>query len=226
MFILGLTGAKGAGKTTVAEYLEREHGFYIVSFADPLKKMMVTANPIIGLAEGSVGAEPVRLKAALEDLGELEVKKQYPEYRRLLEVWGTNNLRHTHEDFWVDLLFKRVVELWGQGYHRFVIPDVRFPNEAQIVRYMAQSSLGYSNSVALVDDGTRRDRLTTESEMYAGHLGETDTLFNDKNKVSKQQLFDQVEELLASYKITGNSGRFPSEPNSGYRDQYQGKRED
>jgi hypothetical protein len=38
MRIIGLTGRKHSGKTTVAEHLEAEHGFVRLAFADPLKR--------------------------------------------------------------------------------------------------------------------------------------------------------------------------------------------
>lgn len=38
--IIGLAGHKGAGKSTVAEYLQIQYGFGCVAFASPLKAML------------------------------------------------------------------------------------------------------------------------------------------------------------------------------------------
>ena len=53
--IIGLTGFDGAGKTTVANYLEREHGFTVVSFADELKRLLMILDPIVGVDEDEDG---------------------------------------------------------------------------------------------------------------------------------------------------------------------------
>ena len=36
---IGFTGLAGAGKTTAAKWFEKEHGFQLISIADPLKEI-------------------------------------------------------------------------------------------------------------------------------------------------------------------------------------------
>lgn len=48
--IIGLTGKKGSGKTTVAKYLEFKYEFQEYAFADPLKKIAM----IFGFSEQEV----------------------------------------------------------------------------------------------------------------------------------------------------------------------------
>ena len=151
-YIIGLTGFDGAGKTTVANYLEREHGFTVVSFADELKRLLMVLDPIVGVDEdedsrGVTIAYPVRLSDFVDDSGEFheyDLKTQYPEYRRLLQVFGTDVVRNgMGEDTWADILYQRLLDMADKAITkgepmRVVVPDVRFHNEADAVRNWQQ----------------------------------------------------------------------------------------
>lgn len=185
--IIGLTGFDGAGKTTVANYLEREHGFTVVSFADELKRLLMILDPIVGVDEdedsrGATIAYPVRLSDFVDDSGEFhehDLKTQYPEYRRLLQVFGTDVVRNgMGEDTWADILYQRLLGMADEAMFkgepmRVVVPDVRFHNEADAVRNLAAVA-GAACSVAFIKSATAEEPSSEvhESNLYAGNLGE------------------------------------------------------
>lgn len=130
--ILGLSGYAGAGKNTVANVLTHEYGFWQVAFADKLKAMALATDPIVHTHAGNV----IQLREAVDLYGWDEAKRRFPEVRRYLQRLGTEGGRGTFgEDFWVDQLHAQIVSLADSGAKDFVITDMRFPNEAQYVRW-------------------------------------------------------------------------------------------
>ena len=147
--LVGLIGKKRVGKDTFAAVLVEEFGFARVAFADPLKEMALTIDPII--ANGLRGSVPVhmRLSTAVALDGWESVKDTYPEVRRFLQRLG-DGVRQFDEDFWVGAGMKAAAgkriqrpdfhnELGrGEGHwlpgQPVVITDVRYPNEADAIR--------------------------------------------------------------------------------------------
>jgi len=128
--IIGLTGRAGAGKSTVAEYLNREYGFERCSFAAPLYE---SAAALLGctVAELQKWKNDSRVR--------LEVNAYYPStmqpplqmtIRQFLQRYGTEAHRDIFgEDFWSE----RPWINWTLD-SRWVFDDVRFDNEAKAVR--------------------------------------------------------------------------------------------
>lgn len=120
--IIGLTGFAGSGKDTVADILVAEHGYVKMAFADPLREMLLILNPHVGT--------PKTLAQLVEAHGWRWVKNRFPEVRRLMQVFGTDIVRNKiDQNFWVNTLAKRI-----EGVERVVIADVRFPDEANLIR--------------------------------------------------------------------------------------------
>jgi hypothetical protein len=128
--IIGLTGYAQHGKNTVAEVFE-DLGYRPVAFADALREMARRLNPVIPVSAYYAWAppqDPMRYADIVDTIG-YEAAKQIPEVRRLLQVLGTECVRDIiGENAWVQALFKNVFP--GE---RYVITDVRFPNEARAV---------------------------------------------------------------------------------------------
>lgn len=119
--LLGLTGFAGAGKDSVAEILERDHGFAREAFANGLKEALLAINPVV--------EDGVRVADLVGLYGWDDAKRQYPEIRRLLQRTGDEAGRQIHgEQCWVlatmDLL---------PTEKPAVISDVRYENEAEAV---------------------------------------------------------------------------------------------
>jgi hypothetical protein len=130
MILIALTGQERCGKDTVADRLVERHGFTKISFAAPLKRILLAQDPIIGYHPYRKG-ELVRLSEALANESEDAVKRNFPEYRRLLENLGTEGIREEDKDFFVDKAFDKIDD-WLTG--RYVFPDARFGNEVEAVR--------------------------------------------------------------------------------------------
>lgn len=170
--VIGLTGYAGAGKSTVAEYLVNAHGFERVSFAAPLKKMLRTLDPIIGntvtktVSQSSV--HPTHLSELAETENSIKAGPFGPEYRRLLQVLGTDCIRAVDEDFWVKAALKQMDNPEG----KYVFDDVRFPNEAKVIQSLTPAGLWY------VERPGVHAANGHSSEKHAGRMGETGRVQN------------------------------------------------
>lgn len=127
--VIGLSGAKRAGKDTVAQYLVKEYGFTQVAFADPLRKYLLKLNPIV---EERVDSQTVihwRLSDFIQQHGWEYAKDRSPDVRGLLQRLGTEVIRDIHSTAWIELAKRTIDEITGP----VVISDMRFWNEAVFV---------------------------------------------------------------------------------------------
>lgn len=116
--VVGLTGPAGCGKSTVARWLRADHGFVELSFAAPIRELVMDA----------LGWSDEELEAGKEQVTRYGVTPRQM-MQTLGTEWGRNMI---HPDFWVLWLERRLSCFPGKD--RFVVSDVRFPNEASWVR--------------------------------------------------------------------------------------------
>jgi len=123
--IIGLSGYARSGKDTAANHLANKYDFTRYSFAAPMKEAMYILNPVV--FSDSIGE--FRYRNLVDVYGLDRAKEDYPEIRRLLQVFGTEVGRNMFgDDFWVDLALKSI------DVKNAVITDVRFKNEADAIR--------------------------------------------------------------------------------------------
>lgn len=116
--IIGLTGKAGSGKSTIAEYLEKRHGYVRLSLTEPLKNMLRA----LGLSDNMLYGEDKEVTSEL-----LCGKSARHAMQTLGTEWGRNLIG---EDIWINCLERKIGFLIGIGKDKFVIDDVRFLNEA------------------------------------------------------------------------------------------------
>lgn len=123
--IIGITGAIGSGKDTIADYLVRNHGFKRLAFASKVKDV---AHVVFGwdreLLEG--------LTRESREWREIVDPYWGISPRTALQRIGTEMFRaHIHPDTWVKSVM-RIIDSDPDG--RYVITDCRFENEIGSVR--------------------------------------------------------------------------------------------
>lgn len=123
--IIGLCGAAGSGKNTVADHLCRRHGWIQFGFADP----------VYAAVSAATGIPVPRLR-------DRELKEQTIDWlgkspRELLQTlgteWGRNIVRN---DIWVQIAMRQAQECqkYLRGAGGVAITDVRFENEVEAIK--------------------------------------------------------------------------------------------
>ena len=125
--IIGLTGYAQSGKDTVAKILVENYGYTRVAFADKIRDFLYEMNPMVD----NVAGEPIFLKERVDRDG-WEVAKTNPHVRRALQNAGVSARKVFGEDFWIDRSLVSILR-----NENTVITDVRFINEADVVKHQA-----------------------------------------------------------------------------------------
>ena len=128
MIIIGIIGKAYSGKSTLGQYLIDQHGFFKISFAERLKKMCINA--------GLVTYEECYIEKTAHS-------------REILQKVGTDLFRNQVDPYyWVKELQPDYDQLIRCGITKFVIDDVRFPNEAKWIK-----SYPYGVTVKVIREG-------------------------------------------------------------------------
>ena len=129
--IIGICGLIGCGKGTVGDILVENYGFTKLSFADKLKDGVATVfNWDRAMLEGDT-VESREWRETQDDFWTRETGRTITP-RLVLQEFGTDCMRHGFDDgIWVSLVKQELVKYPNKN---FVIPDVRFPNEANMIK--------------------------------------------------------------------------------------------
>lgn len=141
--IIGLCGAQGSGKDTVANILISEYGFVKLTFASTLKDIVAILfswqrDLLEGLTEES------RLWRETTDDFWSE-KLSIPSFtpRKALQMIGTDLFRiHFNNDIWTNIVENKIgVMLKNNPNTNIVISDCRFANEFNLIKQFTDSHI-------------------------------------------------------------------------------------
>jgi len=130
MSIIAFVSGKQSGKTLAANYLCQNYGYVKLSLGDPLKHSLKL---IFNFTDEQLWGDK---KEIIDEYWGITP-------RHAMQVIGTDLFRlhmgqefpHIGDNIWVKSLERRILEQLQQG-HSVVIDDIRFPNEAELIRKM------------------------------------------------------------------------------------------
>lgn len=146
--LVGVTGAGGSGKDSLAEVLVAENGFQRVAFADALYMEVADAFDVdvsfLRRRETKELPSTFLVLARCHDAGFRKVMRTYIAQaglnvrclspRKVLQLWGTEYRRDTDDSYWLRALFDYMQSEVKKGRTKFVVTDCRFDNEAAMIR--------------------------------------------------------------------------------------------
>ncbi len=129
--IIGLCGFAGSGKGTLADILVENHNFCKISFATKLKDV---ASVMFGwdrdLLEG-ITDESRAWREEIDEYWSNELEQEVTP-RIVLQIFGTDCVRNNlHNNIWVSIVKKTLIDNPDVNW---VIPDIRFPNEVNVIQ--------------------------------------------------------------------------------------------
>jgi len=177
--IIGITGRKFNGKDTIADHLIVEYGFVGMSFADPLKDMCAIA---FGFTEEQLyGNEKEVLD---ENWGTTP--------RKILQFVGTELFRNRMSEiipnigneFWCKVMDIKLAKDKGR---LIVIPDVRFQNEAELIKKHGGIVIKVIRDMPNQTDAHESEQLTG---IVKDHI-----VYNNG---TKDELFKQINDIISN----------------------------
>lgn len=180
--LIGLRGAAGAGKDTMADYLQTYHGFTKLSCATPLKLIIAQ---LTGWDYNFVNGTDPATRPLRETLVHPFYKKTC---RELMQFVGTDLFRNQlHSDIWIYCLQKSITECSNK---RIIITDLRFENEVQLIQnlngrivkiikpdskstmqgntahHVSEKEFKVDNETVILNDGSKNDFYVKIEEFY------------------------------------------------------------
>ena len=146
MIVVGLGHQAQVGKDTAAGLLVSGHGFLRQAFADTLKDLARASDPII---RDPFGGQPL---SDIVDYYGWEKAKEDPQIRGFLQRLGVGAREVLGADVWVRPVLDRI-QRGGRG-SRWVITDVRFPNEFEALREIGANLIKITRAGVVSNAGT------------------------------------------------------------------------
>jgi hypothetical protein len=181
--LIGITGRKFNGKDTLGNYYVEKYGYIKLAFADSLKKGCAE---IFGFSDEQLYGN---LKETTDDFWKITP-------RTVLQYIGTDLFREQlnviipeiGQNIWTKVVEKKIFDIRKTNPNAcFVITDVRFQNECDLVRKLGGVVVRIKrNSVNNTID-------THQSEIEMENL-QVD--FEIENNGEKSELFSMIEDLI------------------------------
>ncbi|MHA1681153.1 MAG: hypothetical protein ACTSUE_09100 [Promethearchaeota archaeon] len=186
--LIGFTGTMGSGKDTAALHCIEQHNMIRLSFATPLKQACMK---MFGFSHDQM--HDTILKETIDT-------RWNKSPREVLQWMGTDVMR---EQFGPDFFVKRMEieinncvldKIFLNKYDGIVITDVRFDNEAALIR-------GLGGSIVHIRRSQQNKSSTKRVKQHTEHVSESGISHNflDQNIVNDGtlgKLFSQVDTLL------------------------------
>ena len=182
--IIGLCGFAGSGKGTLADILVENHNFRKISFATKLKDV---ASVMFGwdrdLLEG-ITDESRAWREEIDEYWSNELEQEVTP-RIVLQIFGTDCVRNNlHNNIWVSIVKKTLIDNPDVNW---VIPDIRFPNEIDVIQqlngsvwWIKRGELPDWYRTAAVDNEIgSNDMLTKYSEVHESEYKWINTQFDN-----------------------------------------------
>ncbi len=203
MAVIALSGWKGSGKDTVAEYLVKEHGYIRNSFAESLKGLVALTYgiPHEDLYDQKKKEEPLAwlpviandsFSTVIHHLLRDELKGGYWTPRALCILEGSIK-RSVNSNHWTRSVVQDILNKKNENH---VISDLRYKSEVDILKMMVP--------------GIKFVRIERDLEITTMDPSERD-LDHHKfdvyipNKSSKEKLYENVDSMLSVYNIPDTS---------------------
>jgi hypothetical protein len=123
--LIGITGHKFSGKSTVTNMLSEMLGYETHSFADKLKDVTCILS---GCTREDLENYDFKENELVPDyLRPYCLNADKPTYRAFLQRFGSEVMRGVNDNIWIDCTLSNCSE-------NAIISDVRFPNEAKAIR--------------------------------------------------------------------------------------------
>jgi len=150
---IGYHAYPGTGKDTAADALVAGLGFHKIAFADALYEEVCVAFGVEKATLQQRSTKEVPHEALTiercSDKGFIHTcsllgmeASQLLSPREVLQSWGTDYRRQQLPTYWTDKLRARYKKLMEEGATRFIIPDIRFPEEANLILSVGGVILG------------------------------------------------------------------------------------
>lgn len=183
--LIGITGHKFAGKSTVANMLSQILGYETCSFADKLKDVTCILS---GCTREQLEDYDFKENELVPDyLRPYCLNAEKPTYRAFLQHFGSEVMRGANDNIWIDCTLSKCGE-------NAIISDVRFPNEAKAIRERG------GLIVKVVRDGVA-SKDTHSSEKNVENIAGNIIVFNDGSLEHLKAMVDMLAKLIITNDI-------------------------
>ena len=195
--IIGICGLIGAGKETIADHLVNDHSFVKLSFADKLKDSVATMfDWNRDLLDGKT-EQSRKWREQMDPFWSMELKHEVTP-RLVLQKFGTECMRDGFYDgIWVSLVKKKLKD---NPQINWVIPDVRFENEANMIQELGGEVWWVKRGQLPMWFRMYQDIGQKPKDVHASEWAWANTNFNAvfENNATINSLKNQVQDHLVS----------------------------
>ena len=209
--LIGLIGLIGSGKGTAADYLVKDHGFVVESFASSVKDVCAS---IFGWERSMMEGDTIESRRWRETVdvwweNELGIKGFSP--RMAMQLIGTDVMRDCFNDnIWILSLKKKLSSLSGD----IVVSDVRFKNEANMIRESGGVLIRIVNektkpiwydAAYSANNGCEKGKKLMMTEYNYVHVSEWDLIgykqdYIVENTSTLEDLYSKIDHVLTEIK--------------------------